>query len=75
MVSIVFRRKVRGAYREVRRLLATLNSSLAEDLSGIKVIQVFRRESARRELYREINDELLPGQHATSSSSSGSSAR
>ncbi len=55
-VSIVFRRRVRGAFREVRRLLSSLNSRLAEDLSGIKVVQIFRRESSRREKYRETNN-------------------
>jgi ABC-type multidrug transport system fused ATPase/permease subunit len=54
-VSIIFRRKVRGAFREVKRLLSALNSTLAEDLSGVKIIQVFRREAARRARYSDIN--------------------
>ncbi len=58
-VSFVFRQKARGAYREVRRLLARLNATLAEDLSGIKIIQVFRRERARREQYAQINREFF----------------
>ncbi|MBN1434878.1 ABC transporter ATP-binding protein [Candidatus Fermentibacterales bacterium] len=57
--SVFFRKKARGAYREVRRLLASLNSRLAEDLSGIKVIQVFRKEAARRDEYRETNLEYF----------------
>ncbi len=55
VVSFVFRRLARGAYREVRRLLALLNATLSEDLSGIKVIQMFRREPSRREHYESIN--------------------
>ena len=58
-VSVVFRRKVRGAFREARRLLSSLNSRLAEDLSGIKVVQVFRRESARRERYSGTNEDYF----------------
>ncbi len=54
-VSVVFRIKVRGVYRDVRKHLASLNSKLAEDVSGIKVIKIFRREAARRERYRETN--------------------
>ncbi|MBN1424321.1 ABC transporter ATP-binding protein [Candidatus Fermentibacteria bacterium] len=57
--SVVFRRKARGAYREVRRLLAQLNATLAEDLSGIKIIQVFRRERHRRDSYRAINEQFF----------------
>jgi ATP-binding cassette subfamily B protein/subfamily B ATP-binding cassette protein MsbA len=55
VVSVVFRKKVRAAFREVRRLLAMLNSGLAEDLSGVKVVQIFRREKARRALYAATN--------------------
>ncbi|MFO7949112.1 MAG: ABC transporter ATP-binding protein [Candidatus Fermentibacteraceae bacterium] len=55
-VSVVFRVKVRGVYRDVRKYLASLNSRLAEDVSGIKVIKIFRRERARRERYSETNE-------------------
>lgn len=55
-ISVFFRSRVRGAYRNVRRLLAALNAGLAEDVSGVKVIQAFGREAARRALYRETND-------------------
>ena len=58
-VSFFFRKKARGAYREVRRLLASLNARLAEDLSGIKVVQAFRRERARREEYNRTNLEYF----------------
>ncbi|MDM7991756.1 MAG: ABC transporter ATP-binding protein [Candidatus Fermentibacter sp.] len=58
-VSMVFRRKVRGAFRDARRLLSSLNSRLAEDLSGIKVVQIFRREPARRERYSRTNEDYF----------------
>jgi ABC-type multidrug transport system fused ATPase/permease subunit len=59
LVSLVFRARVRGAYRAVRRHLAALNAGLAEDISGVKVIQAFRREAARRELFRRVNDDYF----------------
>ncbi len=55
LISGLFAVKVRGAFREVRRLLAQLNANLAEDLSGIKVIQIFRREKARQARYQQTN--------------------
>ena len=58
-VSVLFRKKARGAYREVRRLLASLNARLAEDLSGIKVVQTFRKEARRREEYGSTNMEYF----------------
>jgi len=55
IVTVIFRIKARGAYRAVRKYLAKLNSRLAEDLSGIKIVQVFRQENRRREEYQETN--------------------
>ncbi len=55
VITIIFRIKARGAYREVRRFLARLNARLAEDLNGIKVVQVFRQERRRREEYESTN--------------------
>jgi len=54
-VTVIFRIRARSAYRAVRKFLARLNSRLAEDLSGIKIVQVFRQERRRREEYRETN--------------------
>ncbi len=56
VVSAFFRNKVRGVYREVRRLLAKLNADLSEDLNGIKVIQVFNRQKARRDRFKKTNE-------------------
>jgi len=55
-ISILFRRKTRAIYRKVRKHLAELNSTIAEDISGVKVIQIFRQEKARKEKYLEVND-------------------
>ncbi|MCD4708790.1 MAG: ABC transporter ATP-binding protein, partial [Candidatus Sabulitectum sp.] len=40
-VSVLFRKKARTIYRKVRKHLAELNSSIAEDISGVKVVQIF----------------------------------
>ncbi len=56
IASVLFRKKTRTIYRKVRKYLAELNSSIAEDVSGVKVIQIFRQEKARKEKYFEIND-------------------
>lgn len=55
VVTVIFRVKARGAYRSVRKFLARLNSRLAEDLNGIKIVQVFRQEKRRRDEYQETN--------------------
>jgi ABC-type multidrug transport system fused ATPase/permease subunit len=56
VVSVLFRRKARAIYRKVRKHLAELNSTIAEDISGVKVIQIFRQEKARKEKYLEVNN-------------------
>jgi len=54
--SFLFRIKARAIYRKVRKHLAELNSSIAEDISGVKVVQIFRQEKARKEKYLHINE-------------------
>jgi ATP-binding cassette subfamily B protein len=44
-ISIVFRGGARKAHRTVRARLASLNGFLQEVLSGVRVVQVFRREA------------------------------
>jgi ABC-type multidrug transport system fused ATPase/permease subunit len=44
VAAVVFRRKVRAAFREVRVKIARINAQLQETISGIKVVQLFARE-------------------------------
>jgi ATP-binding cassette subfamily B multidrug efflux pump len=52
-VSMVFRGGARDAHRTVRARLARLNGYLQEVLSGIRVVQVFRREERVRERFAQ----------------------
>lgn len=45
IVSLLFRGGARRGFREVRAHLARLNGYLQEVLSGVRVVQVFRREA------------------------------
>jgi len=54
-VSLVFRGGARRAHRDVRARLARLNGFLQEVLSGIRVVQVFRRE---RRVSRRFGEHL-----------------
>lgn len=55
IVAMVFKRRARAVYREVRRHLSRLNARLNEDLSGIKIIQVFRQQARRISEFAAIN--------------------
>lgn len=54
-VSVVFRRRVREAYRDIRSKLARINAFLQERLSGIRVVQLFGREAHEAQRFRDIN--------------------
>jgi ATP-binding cassette subfamily B protein len=52
-----FRRGARDTYREVRTKISRVNSFLQEHLSGISVVQLFRRQKKAREDFAKVNDE------------------
>ncbi len=55
LVSFVFRRRMRDAYREIRRRVAELSSYLQERVTGLVVVQLFRREEESREAFGAVN--------------------
>ncbi|MBI3268873.1 MAG: ABC transporter ATP-binding protein [Planctomycetes bacterium] len=59
VVGLLFKKSARQAYRDSRKAIARLNSYLQENLSGVRVVQAFRREERNVEQFREINDEHL----------------
>lgn len=48
---------IRGVQRHMRTLLSRLNSFLAENLSGMRIIQVFIREKRQYEQFQEMNEQ------------------
>jgi len=57
IVTWIFKRKMRRAYRLVRAKIAEINSVLSEHLSGIRVIQMFAKEEAHFKKFSRINRE------------------
>lgn len=51
----IFRIKIRSIYRSVRVLLAKINTSMYENISGMRIIQVFGREKENYKKFEEIN--------------------
>ncbi|OKH26714.1 long-chain fatty acid--CoA ligase [Hydrococcus rivularis NIES-593] len=52
---IYFQRQYRKANYQAREELAKLNSMLQENIAGINVVQLFRRERFNSEMFRSIN--------------------
>jgi ATP-binding cassette subfamily B multidrug efflux pump len=50
-----FQKSMKVAFVEVRSQIAALNSFAQERLAGIKIVQLFHRESVEAEAFREIN--------------------
>ncbi len=57
LVTNWFRKGARDTFRKVRVRIARVNSFLQEHLSGIAVVQLFRREAPARAAFRAVNDE------------------
>ena len=57
--TILFRIKVRHAYREIRRLIARLNAFVQEHISGIAVVQYFVQQKKVYQRFKEINHDLM----------------
>ena len=62
LVATLFRRSVREAFREIRVRVARLNSYLQEQLSGMRVVQLFGRESASAQGFDQANRGHLDAQ-------------
>ena len=54
-----FRKRTRVLYREVRKQLAALNATLAEHISGQKIIQLFNQYFHKRDEFSRINREYF----------------
>ncbi len=59
VASFQFKRLVRAAFRRVRSLVAEVNGFLQENITGMTVVQLFRREGLNRRDFRRINDRLM----------------
>ncbi len=53
---IYFQQQYRKANYRAREELSKLNSMLQENIAGINIVQLFRRERYNSEMYRTIND-------------------
>jgi ATP-binding cassette subfamily B protein len=51
----IFRVRSARAYRAVRERLGLVTATLAEDISGMRVVQAFRRERANERNFRSVN--------------------
>ena len=53
IITILFRRASRAAYRKVRAAISWVNSVLAENVNGVRVVQAFSRQKQNYEHFRD----------------------
>lgn len=55
VISFVFRKRMRRAYQTTRTRLSNVVVFLAENLSGIRIIQIFLQEKRQAKLFEQLN--------------------
>ena len=65
LVTMWFKRNVRGQYRETRKQVARLNSFMQEHVTGMLIVQLFGRENVEMKHFKKINDDHQTAQLKT----------
>ena len=65
VATVWFRSRSNRAYRHVRERLGLVTATLAEDISGMRVVQSFTREPTSQESFRGINERYRAANYET----------
>ena len=65
VIARLFARYGRNAYRRLRLAVADMNSNLAENIVGMRIVQAFRREERNAAHFDIVNDYNLQATYAT----------
>lgn len=57
LLTVVFRKRIRKVYRNIRVTLAKINSAISENISGMRIIQMFSREKQNFDKFNETGKE------------------
>ncbi|MDN3514370.1 MAG: ABC transporter ATP-binding protein/permease [Candidatus Brocadia sp.] len=62
VIALWFGSRMKNSFREIRRKLARINAYLNENITGMKVVQLFNREKKNYTKFDGINDDYLQEQ-------------
>ncbi|MDE2992432.1 MAG: ABC transporter ATP-binding protein [Chloroflexota bacterium] len=65
VIARIFAKYGRNAYRRLRLAMADMNSNLAENIVGMRIVQAFRREERNAAQFDIVNDYNLQATYAT----------
>jgi len=57
VITLFFNIKAKANFRLVRSIIARINAFFAENISGMKLVQIFNRQKEKYGEYKNINDE------------------
>ena len=63
LFTVIFRKFSRRAFRKVKDATTDINTYLSENLSGIKITQIFNREDRKAEEFEAKNSHLAKAKH------------
>ena len=63
LFTVIFRKFSRRAFRKVKDATTDINTYLSENLSGIKITQIFNREDRKAEEFEAKNNHLAKAKH------------
>ena len=63
LFTVIFRKFARRAFRRVKDGTTEINAFLSENLSGMKIIQIFGKEDAKLDAFNERNERLGRAKH------------
>ncbi len=55
IATYIFKKAIKSAFQDVRTQVARLNAFVQEHITGMSVLQIFNREEAEMEKFKEIN--------------------
>lgn len=55
IVSVLFRKFARDSYLEIRKKIAWVNANMQENVSGVRVVQIFDRTRRNLAVYEKLN--------------------
>lgn len=56
LITYFFKGKIKANFKVVKSLIGRINGFFAENISGMKIVQIFHREEAKRKEFKELND-------------------
>ncbi len=62
LFTVIFRKFSRRAYRKVKDGTTDINTYLSENMSGMKIIQIFNRQAYKMQQFNSKNDKLYKAQ-------------